>query len=274
MISYLSASVCGLKKTFLDTFISTYFATSLAGKVVVGHYVPAYALPTWIGSLALGVAISASLIVLLLNQKNRQSHRRLVDDFAEDWLTMSNRLLPNRLQVDINLEVNPETGKPLPWKEQNSYLQTIRTRALSPASDAEYQAILNSLERLAERAFRNRADRYHFYLPLELYAETIQSFLSGCTDMNYLESERSVNLFNDFLCHQQDIRNGLLRRISRSYGSRFWNLNQAYDLNPQAELTWERKRLGLPERPKRQPAKIGRTRLELDRRKGGGRSLF
>lgn len=212
-------------------------------------------IPAWIRPLSFVVIIAASLLAMIMRRWHHHHNRFLVNEFAGIWLSISNRLLPMPVSPDTALLMKKGSGRPRPWSEQSQYLNTVRYRALEPETVRDFQALDTALDRAARRLIRSKSEYQQLFAPMQLYAEILQAFLVGCEHLDKLRTEGDIQHFNDFLQRQTDIRNGLLRRISLEYSDAFMALNAGYKLDPQADLAWERKELGLPEpRGHRAPA--------------------
>lgn len=249
------------------TFLYNFLSGGLLADICIGGPEPSLipvhihaAIPSWIKPLSFGVVILASLMTFALLRKRRYQSRTSADRFAAVWLSIADRVLPSPPPMETELIRGLTNGSVLPWEDQTPYLKQVRNIVLKLDADSLYKGLIDELDQIAQEMKRSSSLWEQFYLPMELYTSCIQCLFIGCHDLAALDTYEKQSLFQDFFTHQEDIRNGLFRRISREYGAEFHSLNHGYVIDPQAPLTWEKERLSIG-RPRKQERRRGRNGL-------------
>lgn len=179
--------------------------------------------------LAYGVMIVGIILCFVFSRNHEKDVRKAATQFAFAFAKLSNFISPKPPKEGLLVQELPGGGvSVLPLEEQPESIRRIVERANASQSVKLFAELDTAAASVSKQVSANRTHKAQFQAPIDQLLLLAQTFLRGCEDLSYVNSQERKAAFDSFLMEQPEHRMVLLKRISGESAEEYRKLNKRY----------------------------------------------
>ena len=179
--------------------------------------------------MAYGVMIVGIILCFVFSRNHEKDVRKAATQFAFAFAKLSNFISPKPPKEGLLAQELPGGGvRALPLEEQPEAIRRIVERANASQSVNLFAELDAAAALVSQRVSANRTHKTQFQAPIDRLLLLAQTFLRGCEDLSYIDSQERKEAFDSFLMEQPEHRMVLIKRISGESAEEYRKLNKRY----------------------------------------------
>ena len=179
--------------------------------------------------LAYGVMIVGIILCFVFSRNHEKDVRKAATQFAFAFAKLSNFISSKPPKEGLLVQELPGGGvRALPLEEQPESIRRIVERANAGQSVKLFAELDTAAASVSRQVGANRTHKAQFQDPIDQLLLLAQTFLRGCEDLSYVDSQERKAAFDSFLMEQPEHRMVLIKRISGESAEEYRKLNKRY----------------------------------------------